>query len=53
MSSAILHHNEDIFPSSSEFIPERWLDEKQQVREDLKKFLLAFSHGSRQCTGMK
>lgn len=53
MSSAIIHHQEDIFPDSHEFIPERWLDEKLQRRKDLERALLTFSKGSRSCIGMK
>jgi cytochrome P450 len=53
MSSWIMHHNEVIFPNSTMFIPERWLDEKGQQRKDLEQYLLSFSKGSRQCLGMK
>lgn len=53
MSSAITHHDERSFPSSNEFIPERWLDENNQRRKDLERSMLAFSKGSRGCLGMK
>ena len=53
MSSWIMHHNEAIFPNSTMFVPERWLDEKGQQRKDLEQYLLSFSKGSRQCLGMK
>ncbi len=53
MSSSILHHNEDVFPDSHSFIPERWLDENGQRRKDLERCMLSFGRGSRQCLGMK
>lgn len=49
----VIHHNEDIFPDSYDFIPERWLTADGARRTDLEKYLLSFSKGSRQCLGMK
>ncbi|KAE8321063.1 cytochrome P450 [Aspergillus sergii] len=45
MTSLFVHHNEDIFPDSQSFIPERWMDSVQRKR--LEKYLVAFSKGSR------
>jgi cytochrome P450 len=53
MSSAITHHDESVFPNSHSFLPERWLDEKNQHRRELDSSLLSFSKGSRACIGMK
>lgn len=53
MSSVIIHHDESIFPDSHSFLPERWLDEKNQHRKELDRSLLSFSKGSRACIGMK
>jgi cytochrome P450 len=53
MSSAITHHDESVFPDSHSFLPERWLDEKNQHRKQLHHALLSFSKGSRACIGMK
>lgn len=53
MSSVITHHDESIYPDSHSFIPERWLDEKNQHRKDLHRALLSFSKGSRGCIGIK
>jgi hypothetical protein len=50
MTSIFMHHNEDIFPNSQSFIPERWMDPEQ--RKKLEKYLVAFSKGSRQCIGI-
>ncbi|KAE8363103.1 cytochrome P450 [Aspergillus caelatus] len=50
MTSLFVHHNEDIFPDSQSFIPERWIDPMQRKR--LEKYLVAFSKGSRQCIGI-
>ncbi|VBB84788.1 Putative cytochrome P450 E-class, group I [Podospora comata] len=52
MSAVITHHDESIFPDSHSFIPERWLDEKNQHRKDLDRALLSFSKGSRGCIGI-
>ncbi|ROW14033.1 hypothetical protein VPNG_04067 [Cytospora leucostoma] len=51
-SAAVMHHNEDVFPDSHTFKPERWFDEEGNKRKDLEKCLLSFSRGSRQCLGM-
>ncbi|KAI0012654.1 cytochrome P450 [Xylariaceae sp. FL0662B] len=50
MSSVIAHHNEDIFPNSNLFAPERWLDTEN--RKVLERGMFAFSKGSRSCLGM-
>lgn len=45
----IIHRNEDVFPNPEEFIPERFLDEKNKD-----KFLFSyipFSAGPRNCIG--
>jgi len=43
------HHNEDTFPDSYAFKPERWL---QQDSLALRKYNIAFSRETRQCIGM-
>jgi cytochrome P450 len=53
MSAVIMHHNEDIFSQSHEFVPDRWIDENGEKNVRLEKYLLSFSRGSRQCLGMK
>jgi cytochrome P450 len=53
MSAVITHHDEEVYPDSHSFIPERWLDENNQHRKELDKALLAFSKGSRGCIGIK
>ncbi|KAF2667975.1 trichodiene oxygenase [Microthyrium microscopicum] len=52
MTTAIMHHDESIFPDSHEFIPERWLKDDGTRRMDLDKYLLSFNKGSRQCIGI-
>ncbi|KAL8787770.1 MAG: hypothetical protein Q9195_007639 [Heterodermia aff. obscurata] len=47
MTSLLIHHNESLFPNSHSFSPERWLTDS-----DLKKSLVSFSKGSRQCIGI-
>ena len=53
MTSVLIHHNPDIFPSPLEFMPERWLDGSGQRTKSLNGFLLSFSKGTRQCLGIK
>ena len=50
MSSVMMHDNPDIFPDPRAFKPERWL---QPNSAHLKKYLVPFSKGSRQCLGMQ
>lgn len=50
MSSWVVHHNEEIFPNSTKFDPNRWGD--PEVCKALEKYLFAFGKGSRQCVGM-
>ncbi|KAH8757986.1 cytochrome P450, partial [Diaporthe sp. PMI_573] len=45
MSSAIMHHNEEIFPNSEAFLPERWFDEDGTRNKELERCLLSFSRG--------
>lgn len=52
-SSVLMHHNQDIFPQSESFMPERWVDENGQRRRELERGMMSFSRGSRQCLGMK
>merc|ERR1712000_805452 len=51
MSAAITHHDESIFPDSYSYIPDRWLDEKNEFRKDVAHGMMAFSKGSRACLG--
>ncbi|KAI1380485.1 cytochrome P450 [Hypoxylon crocopeplum] len=50
VSSAIIHHDESVFPNSSSFMPERWLDAEKRKLAD--RGMFAFSRGSRSCIGM-
>jgi cytochrome P450 len=45
-----IHHNEDYFPESWSFRPERWLEGKESVAL-AKKAFCAFSKGSMDCIG--
>lgn len=51
MSCVLMHHNEDVFPDSYRFNPERWTEPRERKR--LEKYMVAFSKGSRQCVGIK
>ena len=47
MTSPLIHDNPTLFPNPRSFQPERFLENPQ-----LKKYLIAFSRGSRGCAGM-
>jgi cytochrome P450 len=51
MSAGQIHHDENIFPNSKFFDPERWL-ENGKLHSKLDKYLIPFTRGSRQCLGM-
>lgn len=46
MTSVLLHDNPDFFPEPRTFKPERFLEQPS-----LRKYLIPFSRGSRQCAG--
>lgn len=50
MTTPLVHRNEDIFPNSHSFVPERWVDPAERKRLD--KYMVSFSKGSRNCLGM-
>ncbi|OJD32058.1 cytochrome p450 [Diplodia corticola] len=62
MSAYHVHHDESVFPDSTQYRPERWLDDDDgdaaggrrggSRRKKLEGCLLSFSKGSRQCVGM-
>ena len=49
MSTMSIHDNASIFPSPSNFQPERWL---QPNAAELQKYLVPFCRGTRACVGM-
>ncbi|RDL40615.1 Cytochrome P450 [Venustampulla echinocandica] len=51
MSAICMHHNEQIFPDSHSFTPERWSDQPDGGKA-LERYMVSFSKGSRQCIGM-
>ncbi|KAH9905309.1 cytochrome P450 [Xylariomycetidae sp. FL2044] len=53
MSTVVTHHNEDIFPNSHAFAPERWFDAEGRRKPELEKHMLSFSRGSRACVGLQ
>lgn len=46
-----LHHNEDYFPDSFGFKPERWMIDDQATLQKMHTAFDAFSTGSRGCAG--
>ncbi|KAI4202647.1 MAG: hypothetical protein LQ350_002440 [Teloschistes chrysophthalmus] len=49
MTAVLMHDNPDLFPSPHTFDPDRWL---QPSSAQLRKYVVPFSKGSRQCLGM-
>ena len=53
MSIPDMSHDEEIFPQSREFIPERWLGEpKTSDGIPLERFMVSFGRGTRSCMGI-
>ena len=48
MTTPWIHFNPNLFPSPSTFDPQRFIDNPR-----LKRYIMAFSQGSRQCLGMQ
>jgi cytochrome P450 len=49
-----VHHDENIYPDSRSFIPERWLgNPKTEDGHNLNRYLVAFGKGARSCLGIK
>jgi cytochrome P450 len=46
MTIPLTHHDENVFPDSDAFEPDRWLD------KHLDKYMVSFSRGSRACLGL-
>ena len=55
VSLTIYDHNlnEDIFPDSKTFKPDRWLDEKGNLSKNMDQWFFSFGKGSRSCLGIK
>jgi cytochrome P450 len=49
MTIPLTHHDENIFPNSHAFDPERWLQDDSHL---LERYLVAYSKGSRGCVGL-
>ena len=47
------HVNEDIFPESRTFRPDRWLDESGNLSKSMDQWFFSFGKGSRSCLGVK
>jgi cytochrome P450 len=46
-------HDEEIFPESHSFIPERWLDDpRTRDGMPLERFMVSFGRGTRSCIGI-
>ena len=52
MSSYFVHMDPEVFPDPESFDPERWIRANEQG-QNLNKFIVAFTRGSRICLGMK
>ncbi len=54
MDNYHMHHNEEVFPDSFTFKPERWLNDPKGPDgvKQLNRYMVAFGRGNRQCLGM-
>ncbi|KAL8857182.1 MAG: hypothetical protein Q9178_006237 [Gyalolechia marmorata] len=46
-----LHRNPNVFPNPHAWMPERWLEADKERRQEMKRWLWAFSSGGRMCLG--
>jgi cytochrome P450 len=54
MTIVDVHHDEEIFPDSDSFIPERWFDDPHTSDgTPLEHYMVAFGRGPRACLGIK
>lgn len=54
MSLIDLNHDEEIFPDSRSFVPERWVGNPTAPNgEPLEKYFAGFGKGARSCIGLK
>lgn len=53
MAPYSLHRNENVFPDSHKWIPERWLSNEKQKLAEMERWFWAFSSGARMCIGMQ
>ncbi|MCJ1256300.1 hypothetical protein MMC24_004121 [Lignoscripta atroalba] len=52
MTSHNVLYDPSIFPSPTQFMPERWLEASAPNKERLDKYFVAFGKGTRMCQGM-
>jgi cytochrome P450 len=54
MTIVDMNHDEEVFPHSHSFVPERWLDNPTTKNgQPLDRYFVGFGKGSRQCIGLK
>ena len=54
MTIPFLNHDEEIFPNSNSFVPERWLGSpKTKNGSPLDRYFVGFGKGTRSCLGIK
>lgn len=51
MSAQFTNYNADIFPDPFTFVPDRWLQSRDESRR-LERYMISFSKGSRRCIGI-
>jgi cytochrome P450 len=55
MDNFHMHHNEEVFPDSYTYKPERWLGNPKGPGgvKQLSRYMVAFGRGNRMCLGMQ
>lgn len=46
-----LHRNKDVFPDPDDWLPNRWLDESKERKNEMMRWFWAFGSGGRMCIG--
>lgn len=50
-SAYALHRNAGVYPDPETWLPDRWLNQKPEKLEEMKKWFWSFSSGARMCLG--
>jgi hypothetical protein len=50
-SAYALHRNADVYPDPETWLPDRWVNQKPEKLEEMKKWFWSFSSGARMCLG--
>ena len=52
MTIVDMNHNEEVYPESFDFVPERWIDPPKINGNSIEKYFVGFGKGARSCIGL-